>query len=113
MNQHDFRTLLAAGAVDRVILHRRIEGGGYELWAFSDEDLWPAHLGNRLRVARPDHRPGTPPERTWSNVGTAIQWVRKMGWKGTIEVEEPVIQDATPDPYDIFEDEPPAGAYQV
>ena len=89
MKHDDFRTLIAAGVVDRVILHRRnANDDAYELWAFGG-DNWPSHLGNRLKVQRPDHRVHRPPERTWVNVGTAIEWIRGMGWTGTIEVEEP------------------------
>ena len=88
MNQHDFRVLVHSGVVDQVILHRRSRAGDFELWAFGDG--WPGHLGNRLRVTRPDHRPDLPSEKTWVNLGTAVHWIRKSGWMGTIEVEERV-----------------------
>ena len=83
MDLRDFRTLIAAGVVDRVILHRRIDGGDFELWAFSDGDEWPRHLGNRLKATR------TNTDRTWSSVDRALVVIRSQGWKGTVEVEEP------------------------
>jgi hypothetical protein len=88
MKQQDFRNLIAASAIDRVILHRRHHGQGYELWAFGDR--FPDHLSNRLKVARPDQRPGQAPERTWTSLDRAIGYIREQGWKGTVEVEEPV-----------------------
>lgn len=84
MELRDFRTLAAAGVIDQVVLHRRLEDGGYELWAFSDCDDWPRHLGNRLKVSR------TNTERTWNSVDRALKIIRAEGWTGTVEVEEPV-----------------------
>jgi hypothetical protein len=86
MDLRDFRTLVASGVVDRVILARRVEDGGYELWAFSDGDDWPRHLGNRLKVTR------TNTDRTWTSVDRALGVIRDQGWLGTVEVEEPVRQ---------------------
>jgi hypothetical protein len=106
MDLRDFRTVVASGVVDRVILVRVPQeswggqSGGYELWAFSDTDEWPRHLGNRLTITR-SHEP-----RTWASVDRALGVIRDQGWLGTVEVEEPVRQ-VNPAPA------PPAGAYQV
>ena len=89
MDLRDFRTLVASGIVDRVILVRvpiYVNRNDYELWAFSDGDLWPRHLGNRLKITRSDD------PRTWTSVDRALGVIRDQGWLGTVEIEEPVRQ---------------------
>ena len=87
MSDQNFRNLIAARAIERVILLKRYQSEAYELWAFGEG--FPSHLSRRLNATRPDQRKiaGQGSARTWVSVDGALAYIRQCGWHQTVEVE--------------------------
>lgn len=84
MNQKELELLIATGQVASIYLSD--QGDGYEVWAYPDDSgEFPTGLGNRLKETA---RSGKP--RTWQDITRGIQYLRRLGWKGPITLEDRV-----------------------
>jgi hypothetical protein len=79
MTENEFKLL--ATAFDRVVIFNpgRDVSSRWEVWAYQKDNPW---LRNRLRSARQD-------ARTFASVDSALSFIRKSGYMGIVEIDQP------------------------
>jgi len=79
MKQKEFALLVAAGAIESVVVFRdHLAGEGWTVWAYGDSAKWTRDYVEAARGGK----------RTWASLDTAHRWLREQGWNGRIQIDE-------------------------